>query len=110
MQCSCIFLEKRNDMNDSFKKAKWIAYQELNDDDIMDAIQGSVAIPLAIKSDGWEYAQHFIKERIENKMQRRAELAFYNIIKTASIDADDELRTLITLWLRDENKGKKYET
>jgi hypothetical protein len=31
-------------------------------------LQGSVAIPLAIKSDDWEYAQHFIKERIENKM------------------------------------------
>ncbi len=36
-------------MTDKLDKAKWIAYQELNDDDIMDAIQGSVAIPLAIK-------------------------------------------------------------
>ena len=88
-------------------KAKWEAYQQLNDDDIMDAIQGSVAIPLAIKSDDWEYAQHFIKERIENKMQRRAELALYSIIKTPSIDADDELRILRTLWLRDEYKGNK---
>ena len=88
-------------------KAKWEAYQQLNDDDIMDAIQGSVAIPLAIKSDDWEYAQHFIKERIENKMQRRAELAMYSIIKTPSIDADDELRMLRTLWQKNDYSGNK---
>ena len=88
-------------------KALWEAYQELNDDDIMDAIQGSVAIPLAIKSDDWEYAQYFIKERIENKMQRRAELALYDTIKTPSIDADEELRMLRTLWLKDEYKGNR---
>ena len=90
-----------------FNKAKWEAYQQLNDDDIMDAIQGSVAIPLAIKSGDWEFAQQFIKDRIDNKMTRRAELAFYSIIKTPSIDADDELRTLRTLWLRDEYKGNR---
>ena len=88
-------------------KAIWEAYQQLNDDDIMDAIQGSVAIPLAIKSDDWEYAQYFIKERIENKMQRRAELALYDTIKTPSIDADEELRMLRTLWLKDEYKGNR---
>jgi hypothetical protein len=91
----------------AFIKAVWESYQQLNDDDIMDAIQGSVAIPLAIKSGDWEYAQHFIKERIENKMQRRAELALYNTIKTPSIDADEELRMLRTLWLKDEYKGNK---
>ena len=88
-------------------KAVWEAYQQLNDDDIMDAIQGSVAIPLAIKSDDWEYAQYFIKERIENKMQRRAELAMYSIIKTPSIDADDELRMLRTLWQKNDYSGNK---
>jgi hypothetical protein len=91
----------------AFNKAVWESFQQLNDDDIMDAIQGSVAIPLAIKSGDWEYAQHFIKERIENKMQRRAELALYNTIKTPSIDADEELRMLRTLWLKDEYKGNK---
>jgi hypothetical protein len=91
-------------------KALWEAYQELNDDDIMDAIAGSVAIPLAIKSGDWEYAQHFIKERIENKMQRRAEIALYSIIKTPSIDADDELRMLRTLWLKNDYRGNKDET
>ena len=91
----------------AFNKAVWESYQQLNDDDIMDAIQGSVAIPLAIKSGDWEYAQHFIKERIENKMQRRAELALYNTIKTPSIDADEELRMLRTLWLKDEYKGNR---
>jgi hypothetical protein len=91
----------------AFNKAVWESFQQLNDDDIMDAIQGSVAIPLAIKSGDWEYAQHFIKERIENKMQRRAELALYNTIKTPSIDADEELRMLRTLWLKDEYKGNR---
>jgi len=91
----------------AFNKAVWECYQQLNDDDIMDAIQGSVAIPLAINSGDWEYAQHFIKERIENKMQRRAELALYDTIKTPSIDADEELRMLRTLWLKDEYKGNK---
>ena len=90
-----------------FNKAKWEAYQQLNDDDIMDAIQGSVAIPLAIKSGDWDYAQQFIKDRIENKMIRRAEFALYSVIKTSSIDDDDELRMLRTLWLKNEYKGDK---
>ena len=90
-----------------FNKAKWEAYQQLNDDDIMDAIQGSVAIPLAIKSGDWEYAFAFIKDRIDNKMQRRAEFALYSVIKTSSIDDDDELRMLRTLWLKNEYKGDK---
>ena len=91
----------------AFDKAKWEAYQQLDDDDIMDAIQGSVAIPLAIKSGDWEYAQQFIKDRIENKMIRRAEFALYSVIKTSSIDDDDELRMLRTLWLKNEYKGDK---
>jgi hypothetical protein len=90
-----------------FNKAKWEAYQQLNDDDIMDAIQGSVAIPLAIKSGDWEFAQQFIKDRIDNKMIRRAEFALYSVIKTSSIDDDDELRMLRTLWLKNEYKGDK---
>jgi hypothetical protein len=91
----------------NFNKAVWEAYQQLNDDDIMEAIAGSVAIPLAIKSGDWEYAFAFIKERIDNKMTRRAEIALYSIIKTSSIDDDDELRMLRTLWLKNEYKGDK---
>jgi len=64
-------------MTDKLDKAKWIAYQELNDDDIMDAIQGSVAIPLAIKYNDWDYAFQLIKQRIENKMIRRAEFLLH---------------------------------
>lgn len=94
----------------TMNKAIWEAYQQLNDDDIMEAIAGSVAIPLAIKSGDWEYAFDFIKTRIDNKMQRRAEFAQYNIIKTPLIDDDDELRILRTLWLKDEYKGNKDET
>ena len=94
-------------MTKDFAKAKWESYQNLNDEDIMDAIQGSEAIPLAIKSGNWDYAFQFIKARIDNKMIRRTELDMYNTIKTASIDDDDEMRTLRTLWLRDEYKDSK---
>ena len=94
----------------AFNKAVWESFQQLNDDDIMDAIEGSEAIPLAIKSGDWEYAFQFIKERIDNKMTRRAEFYLYSKTKTPSIDDDDELRTLRTLWLKDEYKGDKDET
>jgi hypothetical protein len=94
----------------AFNKSVWESYQQLNDDDVMDAIQGSVAIPLAIKSGDWEYAFQFIKERIDNKMTRRAEFYLYSKTKTPSIDDDDELRTLRTMWLKDEYKGDKDET
>jgi hypothetical protein len=92
-------------MTKDFDKAKWESYQGLNDEDIMDAIQGSVAIPLAIKSGDWHYAFRFIKDRIENKMIRRTELDMYNTIKTESIDDDDEMRELRTLWLKMKLRG-----
>jgi len=94
----------------AFNKAVWESYQQLNDDDIMDAIQGSVAIPLAIKSGDWEYAFQFIRDRIENKMTRRAEFYLSSYCTTESIDDDDELRTLRTLWLKNEYRGDKDET
>ena len=94
----------------AFNKAVWESYQQLNDDDIMEAISGSVAIPLAIKSGDWDYAFQLIKERIDNKMTRRAEFYLYSKTKTPSIDDDDELRTLRTLWLKEEYKGDKDET
>jgi hypothetical protein len=94
----------------AFNKAVWESYQQLNDDDIMEAISGSVAIPLAIKSGDWEYAFQFIRDRIENKMTRRAEFYLYSKTKTPSIDDEDELRTLRILWLKEEYKGDKDET
>jgi len=94
----------------AFNKAVWESYQQLNDDDIMEAISGSEAIPLAIKSGDWEYAFQLIKERIDNKMTRRAEFYLYSKTKTPSIDDDDELRTLRTLWLKNEYRGDKDET
>jgi len=91
-------------------KAIWEAYQQLNDDDIMDAIQGSVAIPLAIKYNDWDFAFQLIKQRIDNKMQRRAEFYVYSKSQTPSIDDDDELRSVRTMWLKNEYKGNKDET
>jgi len=94
----------------AFNKAVWENYQQLNDDDIMEAIAGSVAIPLAIKSGDWEYAFDFIKNRIDTQMTRRAELSLYDHVKTTWVDPDDELRILRTWWLKDEYKGDKDET
>jgi len=94
----------------AFNKAVWENYQQLNDDDIMEAISGSIAIPLAIKSGDWEFAFQFIRDRIENKMIRRAEFYLSSYCTTEYIDDDDELRTLRTLWLKKEYKGDKDET
>ena len=94
----------------AFNKAVWENYQQLNDDDIMEAISGSVAIPLAIKSGDWEYAFQFIRDRIENKMIRRAEFYLSSYCTTESIDDDDEMRTLRALWLKNEYRGEKDET
>ena len=88
-------------------KAIWESYQQLNDDDIMEAISGSVAIPLAIKSGDWDIAFQFIKERIDNKMTRRAEFYLSSYCTTESIDDDEEMRMLRTLWLKDEYKGDR---
>jgi len=94
-------------MTDKFTKAKWESYQNLNDEDIMDAIQGSEAIPLAIKSGDWDYAFQFIQERIDNKMIRRTELDRYNNIVTASIDDEEEMSTLRAMWLDKAFKATK---
>jgi hypothetical protein len=93
-------------MTNKLDKAKWESYQGLNDDDIMDAIQGSMAIPLAIKYNDWDYAFQLIKQRIDNKMQRRAEFYLYSKTNTPSIDEDAELRTVRTIWLKNEYKGE----
>jgi len=94
-------------MTDKFAKAVWESYQNLNDEDIMDAIQGSVAIPLAIKSSDWLYAFQLIQDRIDNKMRRRTELDMYNTIMTASIDDEEEMRTLRAMWLKKEYEVTK---
>ena len=94
-------------MTDKFAKAKWESYQNLNDEDIMDAIQGSRAIPFAIKYNDWDYAFQLIKQRIDNKMQRRTELDMYNMIVTESVDDDEEFFTLKNFWLDKAFKATK---
>ena len=94
-------------MNNKLTKAKWMAYQELNDDDIIDAIQGSEAIPFAIKYNDWDCAFQLIKERIDNKMQRRAEFYLFSKTTTPFIDEDEELRTVRAKWFKDEHEATK---
>jgi len=94
-------------MTKDFDKAKWECYQGLNDEDIMDAIQGSEAIPLAIKLGDWDIAFQFIKERIDNKMQRRTEFYLSSYCITQSIDDEEEMRTLRAMWLKKEYEATK---
>jgi hypothetical protein len=86
-------------MNEVIQRARWAALQELNDDDIMDSIQGSVAIPLAIKQGDWNDALELLKRRIETKITRLAELSFHGMVHTPWIDDDEELRELRNLWV-----------
>lgn len=91
-------------MSEYFERAKWEALQNLNDDDVMEAIAGSVAIPLAIKQGDWDDAMELLKKRIETKITRQAEFSINGFVKTYWIDEDDELRELRNIWiLRDAN-------
>ena len=86
-------------MIEVFERAKWAAQQQLNDEDIMDAIQGSVAIPLAIKQGDWNDALELLKRRVNTKITRLAELSFHGMVQTSWIDDDEELRELRNLWV-----------
>lgn len=86
-------------MSEYFEKAKWEALQSLNDDDVMEAIAGSVAIPLAIKQGDWQDAMQLLAKRIETKTIRQAEFATHGFVKTNWIDEDDELRELRNIWI-----------
>jgi len=89
-------------MNEVIQRAKWAALQELTDEDIMDSIQGSVAIPLAIKQGDWNEALELLKRRLNTKIDRLAEVSIHGMCKTPWIDDDEELRELRNLWVLHE--------
>jgi hypothetical protein len=90
---------------EDIQQAKWAALQELNDDDIMDAIQGSIAIPLAIKHGDWNEALALVKQRVTTKIARLAELSVYGDAKTPWICDAEEVNELRVLWLLREKKS-----
>lgn len=95
---------------EDIQQAKWAALQELNDDDIMDAIQGSIAIPLAIKHGDWVYALVLLKLRVNAKIARLAELQIHGEVQTPWIDDDEELNQLRKFWLFPEEKSTTSES
>ena len=97
-------------MTEDIQRAKWAALQELNDDDIMDAIRGSIAIPLAIKHGDWNEALALVKQRVTTKISRLAELSIHGEVQTPWIDDDEELDQLRKFWLLREEKSTTSES
>jgi len=95
---------------EDIQQAKWAALQELNDDDIMDAIQGSTAIPLAIKHGDWIDALVLLQRRVNAKIARLAELQIHGEVQTPWIDDDEELNQLRKFWLLREEKSTTSES
>jgi hypothetical protein len=75
-----------------FKYECWAIVQELDPDDIADAIADSVALVEAIKANHAEDVASIVMDRVELKVRRRAELRVYDVVKTAWIDDIDELQ------------------
>jgi len=75
-----------------FKYECWAIVQELDPDDIADAIQDSVALVEAIKANHAEDVASIVMNRVELKVRRRAELRVYDVVKTPWIDDIEELQ------------------
>jgi hypothetical protein len=66
--------------------------QELDPEDISDAIDDSVALVEAIKANNAEDVAAIVMHRVELKVCRRAELRVFDVIKTPWIDDIEELQ------------------
>ena len=75
-----------------FKYECWAVVQELDPDDIADAIQDSVALVEAIKANHAEDVASIVMNRVELKVRRRAELRVFDVVKTQWIDDIEELQ------------------
>ena len=74
-----------------FKYECWAIVQELDPDDIADAIADSVALVEAIKANHAEDVASIVMNRVELKVRRRAELRVFDVVKTPWIDDIEEL-------------------
>jgi len=77
---------------EQFKYECWAIVQELDPDDIADAIADSVALVEAIKSNHAEDVASIVMNRVELKVRRRAELRVFDVVKTQWIDDIEELQ------------------
>jgi hypothetical protein len=78
--------------DERFKYECWAVVQELDPDDIADAIQDSVALVEAIKANHAEDVASIVMNRVELKVRRRAELRVFDVVKTQWIDDIEELQ------------------
>lgn len=77
--------------SDKIKFEKWAFIQEVTPEDIAQAIEGSEALCIAIRSNHWSEVADIIKTRIEAYAQRFAELRVLDEIKTSPVDDVQEL-------------------
>ena len=75
------------------EREKWMALQDINSEDVADAICDSLAIVEAIQSNAWADVADMIRSRVELKAERLAQTAL-EIPLTPWVDSDEELQ----LW------------
>lgn len=74
------------------ERDKWMALQNMNSEDVADAICDSKAIVEAIQSNAWADVADMIRSRVELKAERLAQVA-NDLPLTPWVDAEQELDT-----------------
>ena len=67
--------------DEQFKYECWAIVQELDPEDVADAIQDSVALVEAIKANNAEDVASIVMKRVELKVRRLAELRVFDVVK-----------------------------
>ena len=75
------------------KREVWMALQDINSEDVADAICDSRAIVEAIQSNAWSDVADMVRARVELKAQRCAQFA-NDLPLTPWVDSEEELN----LW------------
>ena len=75
-----------------FEREKWMALQNINSEDVADAICDSQAIVEAIQSNAWADVADMVRSRVELKAERLAQVA-NDLPLTPWVDAEQELDT-----------------
>lgn len=74
------------------ERDKWMALQDMNSEDVADAICDSQAIVEAIQSNAWADVADMVRSRVELKAERLAQVA-NDLPLTPWVDAEQELDT-----------------
>lgn len=77
---------------EQFKYECWAIVQELDPEDIADAIQDSVALVEAIRANDARDVSSIVMKRVELKVRRMAELRVFDVVKTQWVDDIEELQ------------------